>query len=271
MSMPGSKKSLRKKITISICIALVIIVGVIVCCLINRAPQQDTAAEPATAPAMSGNVEENTAPTGDGTPYVDPNVDPSYYQIINRSNPIEPNYIAGTGELTEIEGKQMETNAAAALAQMVADLRGQGMDIIIQSGYRTDSDQEFLYNRQIQRQNGNEEKAATISAKPLTSEHQAGLAVDLSVDGTLTEAFGSTEQGKWLYANCMNYGFILRYQKDKTEFTGIISEPWHFRFVGSKEQATAIMNSGMCMEEYFGNYLREEDIAPYRAYLDEVQ
>ena len=165
----------------------------------------------------------------------------------------------------------METNAAGALAQMVADLRGQGMDIIIQSGYRTDSDQEFLYNRQIQRQNGNEEKAATISAKPLTSEHQAGLAVDLSVDGTLTEAFGSTEQGKWLYANCMNYGFILRYQKDKTEFTGIISEPWHFRFVGSKEQATAIMNSGMCMEEYFGNYLREEDIASYRTYLNEIQ
>lgn len=269
--MPGSKKNSRKKSIPLVCAAIVVAVAICAFVLINRALQQDTAAEPATAPAMSGNVEENTAPTGDGTPYVDPNVDPSYYQIINRSNPIEPNYIAGTGELTEIEGKQMETNAAAALAQMVADLRGQGMDIIIQSGYRTDSDQEFLYNRQIQRQNGNEEKAATISAKPLTSEHQAGLAVDLSVDGTLTEAFGSTEQGKWLYANCMNYGFILRYQKDKTEFTGIISEPWHFRFVGSKEQATAIMNSDMCMEEYFGNYLREEDIAPYRIYLNEIQ
>lgn len=269
--MPGSKKNSRKKSIPLVCAAIVVAVAICAFVLINRALQQDTAAEPATAPAMSSNVEENAAPTGNGTPYVDPNVDPSYYQIINRSNPIEPNYIAGTGELTEIEGKQMETNAAAALAQMVADLRGQGMDIIIQSGYRTDSDQEFLYDRQIQRQNGNEEKAATISAKPLTSEHQAGLAVDLSVDGTLTEAFGSTEQGKWLYANCMNYGFILRYQKEKTEFTGIISEPWHFRFVGSKEQATAIMNSGMCMEEYFGSYLREEDIAPYRTYLNEIQ
>lgn len=269
--MPGSKKNSRSKIIVIICAVIVITVAIFAFIALYRASQQDTAAEPATAPAMSGNVEGNAAPTGDSTPYIDPNIDPSYYQIINRSNPIEPNYIAGTGELTEIEGKQMETNAAGALAQMVADLRGQGMDIIIQSGYRTDSDQEFLYSRQIQRQNGNEEKAATISAKPLTSEHQAGLAVDLSVDGTLTEAFGSTEQGKWLYANCMNYGFILRYQKDKTEFTGIISEPWHFRFVGSKEQATAIMNSGMCMEEYFGSYLREEDIEPYRAYLDEVQ
>lgn len=269
--MSGSKFSSRSKIVMAVCGVLSLVAIVCAVILLARSPQQDAVAEQSAVPVMGGSIEENASSEKDSAPYVDPDIDPSYYQIINRSNPIAPNYIAGTGELTDIEGKQMESNAAAALTQMVADLRKQGMDIIIQSGYRTDSDQEYLYHRQIQRQNGNEKKAATISAKPLTSEHQAGLAVDLSVDGTLTEAFGSTEQGKWLYANCMNYGFILRYQKDKTEFTGIISEPWHFRFVGSKEQATAIMNSGLCMEEYFGNYLKTEDMEPYRAYLDEVQ
>ena len=200
--------------------------------------------------------------------FIDSTVIDSYYQVINRSHPISENYVAGSGELVSVENeKQLEKKAAEALAPMLEALRAEGMDIIVQSGYRTDSDQEYLYDRQIERQNGDELKAATISAVPLTSEHQAGLAVDLSVDGSLTEEFGSTPQGKWLYAHCAEYGFILRYPAGKEEITGIISEPWHFRFVGSPEQAKAIMESGLCMEEYFGKELRAEDIDPYLPYL----
>ena len=190
--------------------------------------------------------------------------------MINRSYPIESGYIAGTGELKVIDGsngKQMEKNAAIALEKMVSALKEDGMDIIIQSTYRTDSDQEFLYNRQIQRQGGNELKAATISAVPLTSEHQAGLAVDLSTDGTLTESFGSTQQGKWLKLHCAEYGYILRYLPENAEYTGIISEPWHFRYVGSPDVAQDIMKSGKSMEEYYGKFLKQEDIEPYLPYL----
>lgn len=193
-----------------------------------------------------------------------------YERVINRSYPIEPGYIAGTGELKVINGsggKQMEKNAAIALEEMVAGLNDAGMDIIIQSTYRTDADQEYLYNRQIGRQGGNELKAATISAVPLTSEHQAGLAVDLSIDGSLTEAFGSTAQGKWLKEHCAEYGYILRYLPENVEYTGIISEPWHFRYVGSPEVAKAIMDSGKSMEEYYGKFLEPEDIDPYLPYL----
>ena len=213
--------------------------------------------------------EETPAETETAEPAVDPSLDydPSYTRVINRSYPIPAGYIAGTGELVTVEGKQMETKAGEALQQMVAGLRATGMDIIIQSGYRTDADQEYLYNRQINRQGGDELKAATISAVPLTSEHQAGLAVDLSTDGTLLESFASTEQGKWLKAHCAEYGYILRYPKGKETVTGIISEPWHFRYVGDPALAQDIMASGKCMEEYFNKPLNENDIQPYLVYL----
>lgn len=200
--------------------------------------------------------------------YVDPDIDPSYYMVINRTYSIPEGYVAGTGELSVIEDKKMETNACIALEKMVADLRAEGMSIIVWSGYRTDGDQEYLFNRQIGRQNGDEIKAATISAVPLTSEHQAGLAIDLSVDGSLTDDFGNTPQGQWLAAHCAEYGYILRYPAEKTAITGIIPEPWHFRFVGSAKQAQAIMDSGLCMEEYFDKYLAPEDIDPYLPYLE---
>lgn len=202
--------------------------------------------------------------------YAEPQSD--YERVINRSYPIESDYIAGTGELREIAGsggKVMETNAAIALEEMVQGLNDAGMSIIIQSTYRTDADQEYLYNRQIQRQGGDELKAATISAVPLTSEHQAGLAVDLSIDGSLTEDFGSTEQGKWLKKHCAEHGYILRYLPENTEYTGIISEPWHFRYVGSPEVAQKIMASGKSMEEYYGKFLEPEDIEPYLPYLQQ--
>lgn len=273
------KKRTRTPLIIAVCLIAVVVVALgalaAVCLTEDSA---DTNRGKNTA-AVSGDTnpegDENKV-NGDNTkavstdtvePYIDPDIDPSYYRVINRTYPIDPGYVAGSGELKSIEGKQMESKAADALAKMVAALRDEGMDIIIQSGYRTDEDQEYLYNRQINRQNGNKEKAATISAVPLTSEHQAGLAVDLSTDGTLLETFADTKQGQWLKEHCAEYGFILRYLPEKTLITGIINEPWHFRYVGSPAQAEAITESGLCMEEYFNKYLADEDLDPYLPYL----
>lgn len=191
-----------------------------------------------------------------------------YQRVINRSYPIPRDYIAGTGTLATVEGDiEMESQAAEAVKKMVADLRADGMDIVVQSGYRSDDTQEELYQNQIAKHNGNELEAATISAVPLTSEHQAGLAVDFSVDGKLDQNFANTPQGKWLNQHCTEYGFILRYTKDKVEFTGIIWEPWHFRYVGSPEIAQAITESGKSMEEYYGQYLKAQDLDQYLPYL----
>lgn len=225
----------------------------------------------ALEPAMADVQEQDkTEDVQEEQRYIDPDIDPSYYMVINRTYPIPENYVAGTGELSVIEEKKMETNACIALEQMVSDLRAEGMDIMVWSGYRTDSDQEYLFDRQIGRQNGDEIKAATISAVPLTSEHQVGLAIDLCLNGnaSLTQEFADTPQGQWLAAHCAEYGYILRYPADKTAVTGIIPEPWHFRFVGSAKQAKAIMDSGLCMEEYFDKYLAPEDIDPYLPYLE---
>ncbi len=197
------------------------------------------------------------------------NDDPSYTRVINRSYPIPENYIAGSGRLSSVEGIELESEAAKAMEQMLKGLRDTGMSIQLVSGYRSDDYQRGLYERQINKQGGNKEKAATISAVPMTSEHQAGLAADLSVDGTLETSFSQTEQGKWLEKHCMEYGYILRYPPGKEIVTGIIYEPWHFRYVGSPATASAIMSSGQTMEEYYGKTLKPEDIDAYRPYLNE--
>ena len=93
--------------------------------------------------------------------------------------------------------------------------------------------------------------AATIVALPGTSEHQLGLAVDI-VDldhQLLDESQEQTAVQQWLMTNSWRYGFILRYPTAKTETTGIIYEPWHYRYVG-RDHAQAIRQSGQCLEEF---------------------
>ena len=100
-----------------------------------------------------------------------------------------------------------------------------------------------------------EANVATYSCAPGTSDHQTGLAVDIvqrSLDerfDSLIQEFGETEAGKWLAANAHYFGFVLRFPADKEAETGIIYEPWHFRYVG-RENATKIYFSGLCLEEY---------------------
>ncbi|MEE0776131.1 MAG: D-alanyl-D-alanine carboxypeptidase family protein [Bacillota bacterium] len=193
-----------------------------------------------------------------------------YQMVVNRDNPIKhpENYVPPTGLVT-IKGtnQKMETQAAAALERMLKDLRSAGISALVVSGYRTYEKQVSLYNRQVQRVIANnpgisraeaERIAATISAIPGTSEHELGLAVDLGTGGSLKESFANTAAGKWIHAHCAEYGFILRYPKDKQHITGIIYEPWHFRYVGV-EAAKDIKASGLCMEEYYGIYLSQTD------------
>lgn len=92
------------------------------------------------------------------------------------------------------------------------------------------------------------QKAATIILPPGTSEHNAGLAMDIC---SLEQNFEETEEFRWLCENAADYGFILRYPEDKQNITKIIYEPWHWRYVGV-EAAKAMKASGECLEEYLG-------------------
>ena len=91
-------------------------------------------------------------------------------------------------------------------------------------------------------------EADTFSARPGTSEHQTGLAMDV---GWIDDSYGDTPSGKWLAANCYKYGFIIRYPKNKESITGYKYEPWHIRYLGT-DIAKDVYDSGLCLEEYLG-------------------
>lgn len=144
------------------------------------------------------------------------------------------------------------------LMQMLSDCRAEGLNPQVASSYRTWEDQVYLFNRKtnfyLQQGYDPEEAkklAGTVIAVPGTSEHQLGLALDL-VDNSnwnLDESQEKTPVQQWLMKNSWRYGFILRYPNGKSDKTGIIYEPWHYRYVG-KETAKQVYESGLCLEEY---------------------
>ena len=126
------------------------------------------------------------------------------------------------------------------------------------SAYRSRERQSSLFEKKVQQylaagwtESSAREEAAQTVARPGTSEHETGLAVDLVSEDyqLLDEGQERTKEQQWLMENCSNYGFILRYPTGKTDITGIIYEPWHYRYVGVRI-AREIMDQGICLEEY---------------------
>lgn len=176
--------------------------------------------------------------------------------LVNRWNPLPENYSVQTVELRN--GLQVDARCYPDLQAMVDACRTEGLSPVICSAYRTQECQEQLYQAAVQRQLSQgfsqanaETEAGWAVAIPGTSEHQTGLAVDI-VDinnQLLDESQESTTVQKWLMEHSWEYGFILRYPNGKSEMTGIIYEPWHYRYVG-RENAEQIYASGICLEEY---------------------
>lgn len=183
---------------------------------------------------------------------------PWYLTLVNDTNPIQEGYIP---KLETIVGEyQVDSRIAEPLRKMLADAKKDGMNLAICSAYRSVEKQKELYNLYM----GNEvrsgksywnalEETIKSTAYPGKSEHNLGLAVDIVAAKypNLDEKQKDTPEAKWLSKNCYKYGFILRYPLDKTNVTGIIYEPWHYRYVG-KEDAKKIMERGITLEEYLG-------------------
>lgn len=123
-----------------------------------------------------------------------------------------------------------------------------GYNMSIVSGFRSYEKQKatFAYWESID----GFERADRYSAQPGHSEHQTGLAMDIS---SLKQSYGETEEGKWLAANCWKYGFLLRYPKNSEYITGYIYEPWHVRYLGVST-AKLVHDSGLTLEEFLGVY-----------------
>ena len=131
---------------------------------------------------------------------------------------------------------------------MFADAASIGLNIYLSSGFRSYSDQKYIYNNYVSYDG--KDVADTYSARAGHSEHQTGLAFDVN---QIDDTFIGTPEAIWLSDNCWKYGFILRYPQGKTNETGYKYESWHFRYVGT-ELATKLYNNGdwITLENYFG-------------------
>lgn len=137
------------------------------------------------------------------------------------------------------------------LEKMFKDAKDAGFELYLLSGYRSYDYQEMLFSRKVK--SVGFDKAETVVAVPGESEHQTGLAVDVScrsIQFGLNNKLDQTKEFAWLIDNCHKYGFILRYPKGKSDITGYIYEPWHYRYIGDAELAKYIMENDLTFEEY---------------------
>ena len=178
--------------------------------------------------------------------------------LVSRTHPITEDYPVETKECgSATANKTLQTEAAEAFLSMQAAAAKDGVDVRMQSGYRSVSYQKKLYDNKTQyyRDKGlseaaAREKAAVIVNPPGCSEHNCGLAADLNSPEhtTLDTGFADTAAFRWLCENAEQYGFILRYPKEAESVTGITYEPWHWRYVGP-ENAALLNRSGLCLED----------------------
>lgn len=177
--------------------------------------------------------------------------------LVNIDNALPENYELDLVDIDEY--RKFDSRAIDELKDMIEAARKSGAsNLWVQSAYRSIETQTEVFNKQVQEyknqgktQQEAEELTLKIINKPGTSEHNLGLAVDFNY---ANEEFENTKEFKWLKENAENYGFILRYPKEKEEITKVTYEPWHWRYVGV-ENAKEINKSGYCLEEYI-EYLK---------------
>jgi D-alanyl-D-alanine carboxypeptidase len=213
----------------------------------------------AAAPAAAPSVAAAAAPSTAGAPATTtPSIDTpgSLWWVVNRDRPLPAGYVPSDLVTPDVPLKpdtgatQLTAATAAAFEAMVSDAATAGYRLQLNSGYRSEEQQQMLYDRYVE--DFGQEVADQRVALPGTSEHQTGLAGDVGLVGLPDDQlFGDTEASVWVAENAHRFGFVLRYPPDKAEITGYTNEPWHLRYVGV-ELATALHESGLTMEEYFG-------------------
>ena len=185
----------------------------------------------------------------------------SDFVLVNKVNPLDPidfepkvREIKSSVSLDNSRGLQLRDIAAAALEKMAAEMDRQGAGkLFINSAYRSYDYQSELFLQKIDQYG--EAEALVRSAKPGHSEHQTGLAVDVSVPAqgcAIMQCFGETEAGKWIAENSWRFGLIVRYELDTVSTTGYTYEPWHLRYVGADLAAMYHENGIHTLEDFWG-------------------
>jgi D-alanyl-D-alanine carboxypeptidase len=268
---PGRRKN-RSMIPLLMIVAVVFCFGGAILAFVIFGTDEETTA--AVTGETASPSESGTSSDTEDTVMVDADPLSGYGQLVNRTYPIDNAATYEPDDLVEVNyayngnTQMMREEAAAAMEDMIAAFKAAYPDLSIytKSGYRTYDLQNTYYTNQIGVY-GSEYEAATISAIPGTSEHELGLAMDLTIDGSLTSSFEETTQGQWFLEHSNEYGYIHRYPKGSELITGIIYEPWHFRYVGKEIAADMAAKNVSTLEEYYGLYLNDEDIDNYVPYL----
>lgn len=264
------KAIIRRRIFLSACaivlaLAIALVVFVITSALggdedVTSSDSSD-AASSADSDTSSTASEETSSETEPSRPqFVDRNgvtLDAEFtcLLLVNGDNPLPDNYDTDVRQyLVEIDPQYRNNNYVTQIHKdvypyitaMVAAAQADGVGLKVWSPFRSYAIQKDLFQKQVNRVGGDEDKAATVVARPGTSEHNTGLCADFNM---ASDAFAKTEMYQWMVENAADYGFIMRYSAEKQPITGVIHESWHWRFVGIYA-AHEINSLGMCLEEY---------------------
>lgn len=224
--------------------------------------QSQTSDENSSADDTTDSSNESSEPTSPELPdtFVTPTgvtLDANFSRLllINGKNPLPDDYDTKVRDyLVEIDPEyrnndyvtQIHKDVYPYITAMVAAANAEGVNLKVWSPFRDYATQKYLFQNQVNKQGGDEDKAATIVARPGTSEHNTGLCADFNM---ANDGFESTEMFTWMCENAEDYGFILRYPEDKIDVTGVIYESWHWRFVGINN-AREMNDLGLTLEEY---------------------
>ncbi len=210
------------------------------------------APEPTTAKAPPVSLPQAT----DGNPVtVSPDGEHWELTLVNLQYRLPEDYKPTLKAAVEGSSVQLDERVAPFYAEMYAAAKADGCTLTPYSGYRTYARQQENFDRKVayyvSQGLGETEAIAKTQTRILpagASEHNMGFSMDIV---SASADFISTKEFSWLSAHAHEYGFILRYPENKTDITGVMYEPWHWRFVG-KEAAAEMQKSGQCLEEYLG-------------------
>ena len=177
--------------------------------------------------------------------------------VVNKERNLPPAYVPPDLVVVDVphagEPKQMREAAARSLEQLFAAAQADGWLLYAASGYRSYEAQAAIFERNVAHYGL--EQASRFSARPGQSEHQTGLAMDVTsaaVGYRLVQEFGQTGEGRWLAQSAARFGFVIRYPEDREQVTGYAYEPWHLRYVGVS-LAAALVELELTLEEYLGD------------------
>ena len=274
MTNKRKKAIIRRRIFIALLLAISVAIGAVVYLVVKVAkntPNTNSSLSSGTT-SISGSASETPESSSVDTPSseIDTPSKPEIFTtptgveldanfgrllLINGENALPDDYDTNVREyLVEIDDQyrnndyvtQIHKDVYPYITAMVAAAQKDGVNLQVWSPFRSYAIQNDLFQKQVNRVSGDEAKAATVVARPGTSEHNTGLCADFNM---ASDAFESTEMYDWMCENAQDYGFILRYPKSKQNVTGVIYESWHWRFVGIN-YAKEIKELGITLEEY---------------------